>query len=366
MKLHTIKTATREYRYYQGYGSLSSFRKIFRETGLPQNIFVIVDENVFTKWNLQIEEKILRGMKKTDTYILPNGEKEKSPLRVIDIISRMISVGVSKDWTVVAIGGGVTGDIGGYVASVYMRGIPLIHIPTTLLAIIDSSIGGKNGVNMPEAKNCIGTIYQPWFILSDLRFLETLPALEMNNGMGELLKYAYLINEDFFEKVSRILSTAGTKIRSPLFKEIVFESVIFKSAVVSSDESERGLRKILNLGHTFAHALESASGYEVKHGEAVVFGLVCALELSRSLGFISTELFTILIQLPLKLQISREILSVSSKEMVRLMAYDKKNSDGKTKFILVQEIGVVVMDVTADENSINNAIVKAKSLVNIY
>ncbi len=268
-----------------------------------------------------------------------------------------------RDTLLIAIGGGTIGDVSGFAASTYMRGIPLIHIPTTLLSAVDSSIGGKTGINFREAKNLIGTFYQPSLVLIDTHFLKSLPKEELISGFGEVIKYSYLTDVKLY---SRLLSDWNLLVKKEenFLEKIIYESVKIKSAVVSKDEFEiSGLRKILNLGHTFAHAFESYSGYKLSHGKAVIAGIISALSLSFEMGLISEKQFNYMLELPLKFKSSIQLKNINEKEILRLMEYDKKNRDGEIKFVLIKNFGEILVDVAADRKLIYKALRRTEKIL---
>jgi 3-dehydroquinate synthetase len=242
-----------------------------------------------------------------------------------------------------------------------MRGIHLIHIPTTLLAMIDSSIGGKTGINFEKRKNIIGVFYQPRLVFIDTKFLTTLPQREINSAIGELIKYGLISNENFYD----FLFKNTDKIKSLDIKAVsrsIIESVSIKAAIVSQDEFEtKGIRKILNLGHTFAHAIESSMGFKIKHGEAVIIGIICALFLSRSYGLLKEEELKKLLHFPCSIAIPRSAKNFDNKAVIKAMINDKKNINDKIMFVLLTGPGQIIVDVPVEESTINYVLNRAKN-----
>jgi 3-dehydroquinate synthase len=268
-----------------------------------------------------------------------------------------------RDTLLISIGGGTVGDVAGFVASTYMRGIPLIHIPTTLLSAVDSSIGGKTGINFDEAKNLIGTFYHPALVLIDTNFLKSLPENELISGFGEIIKYSYLTDGDLY---SFLLSEYELLLRKDLnfLEKIICESIKIKSAVVLKDENEKtGLRKILNFGHTFAHAFESNSAYKLSHGKAVIAGMISALFLSSEIGLINEKQLNYMLELPLKFNSSIRLNNLNERELLRLMEYDKKNREGKIKFVQIKDFGEILIDINADRKLIYKALKRTKKIL---
>ena len=271
--------------------------------GLPEG-FVITDSNVYSRY-----KELIKG----PCFVLPAGEKSKTIETYVEIIKK-----IGNTDKIIALGGGVVGDIAGFVASTYKRGIPLIQIPTTLLAMVDSGIGGKNGVDLGEKKNYIGTIYQPEEVLIDPDFLKDLPEEEFNNGLAEVIKYSYLFNKPPFE----IMKNKITKDSKELIN-IVYESCKAKAEIVELDEKDKGIRHTLNFGHTIGHAIELLTG--LKHGEAISIGMVKETGLAINLGIKEEEDKIRLIKalkansLPLTFP---EKININ--KVIGIMGYDKK------------------------------------------
>lgn len=239
-----------------------------------------------------------------------------------------------------------------------MRGIKYIQVPTTLLASVDSSVGGKTGVNFNNAKNFIGSFYQPELVLIDTAFFSSLPKDEVICGLGEIIKTAYLINETFYSVISsslrNIIKKDFTKAES-----LIYESVNFKSNVVMMDEKETGLRKILNFGHTFAHALETESEFKIKHGQAVIFGIVCAHYLSSQYGFINNKDLAENFLLVDQVKRFISIPAINPADLYNGMLLDKKNRNGRIKFVVIKNIGRVYIDFEAGREKVIKAIESA-------
>lgn len=323
-----------------------------KKYNLPENIFIISDRNVDHIYGKMIrnsiEKKFLIKYFVTDQV----SERIKSIGTANQIFTSLYEEKSGKDTLILAIGGGTLGDLAGFVSSTYMRGLPLIHIPTTLLSAVDSSIGGKTAVNFKRAKNLIGTFYQPSLVLIDTNFLRSLPDEQLISGFGEVIKYSYLTDKSFY---SLLLADYSLLLEKDLYflNKIIYECVKIKSAIVSKDEYEiTGLRKILNFGHTFAHAYESSTSYKLSHGIAVVAGIVSALFMSYEKGLIDESQLKFMLALPLKVKPSTKVKSMSKENIYRFMAFDKKNMDGEIKFVLLKNFGEILIDINSNKKTI--------------
>ncbi len=276
---------------------------------------------------------------KITPIILPDGEAYKNSETLHQIYDALLKNRCERNTTLIALGGGVIGDLTGYAAATYLRGVPFIQIPTTLLSQVDSSVGGKTGINHPLGKNMIGAFYQPQLVLADIDTLQTLPAREFSAGLAEVIKYGLIRDADFFAWLE-INMTKLMRLDEAVLSYAVYRSCQNKAEVVANDEHEQGERALLNLGHTFGHAIENAMGYGVwLHGEAVAAGTVMAAHLSQRMAWLSeTELARIKnIFNAANLPIVPPNLGVE--QYLDLMSLDKKVSDGKIRLILQQGIG---------------------------
>jgi 3-dehydroquinate synthase len=286
-------------------------------------MILIADEAIKDLYAIDLARKI-----HAELLTIPSGEKAKVLETVQNLINELFKMGCGRDTLLIALGGGVTTDLIGFAASVYMRGIPLILIPTTMLAIVDAAIGGKTGIDTPYGKNLIGTIYFPKAIFADLDMLQTLPEKEWFNGLAEILKMG-LVREP------AIWEMAKENRKDP---DLILKAIQGKIEIVEQDPTEQGMRRILNFGHTIGHALETVSDYEMSHGEAVAIGSVTEAHLSMRLGYLSEKDFEqiqamyshFLLQLP-KAYIQTKLLQA--------MAHDKKKALGEIRFVLIDKIG---------------------------
>ncbi|MEO8407438.1 MAG: 3-dehydroquinate synthase, partial [Oxalobacteraceae bacterium] len=283
------------------------------------------------------------------TIILPDGEEHKNWASLMQIFDALLEAKCDRKTTLVALGGGVIGDLTGYAAASYMRGIPFIQVPTTLLSQVDSSVGGKTGINHPLGKNMIGAFYQPQAVITDTTTLATLPARELAAGLAEIIKMAAIIDVRFFDWIEANICQLVAR-DTVVIAEAIRRSCEIKADVVRQDEREGGLRAILNFGHTFGHAIESGLGYgKWLHGEAVGCGMVMAADLSYRLGFIdyvSKIRLTALVQAAGLPTVAPDL---GQARWLELMEVDKKNEDGQIRFILLKPLGKpAIMSVPPD------------------
>ena len=295
--------------------------------------------------------KITKSLKKKKIFkfLFDANEKNKNLNNVEKILQLLLNKNFSRLDCVITIGGGITGDVGGFASSLYKRGLRFINIPTTLLSQVDSSVGGKTGVNTKFGKNLIGSFYQPKIVISDTEFLKSLPRREVICGYGEILKHSLILNKVFHNYLDRN-SFNILNLKSPFIEKAIFESCKIKKKVVEKDEKEKNLRKILNFGHTFAHAFEATLKYSKKlnHGEAVILGIVTALNFSLDKKFIKwTEYKKIMMHI-LRLKLPSNIKKYfSNKDLNSILAFmikDKKNISKKINLILIRKIGSTVID----------------------
>jgi 3-dehydroquinate synthase len=282
--------------------------------------------------------------------VLPDGEEYKNWQTLNLIYDALLAHRCERSTSIVALGGGVVGDLAGFAAATYLRGVPFFQVPTTLLAQVDSSVGGKTGINHPLGKNMIGAFYQPRAVIADTATLDTLPDRELRAGIAEIIKYGLIRDPGFLEWLEE--NIAGLLARDAgILVEAIRRSCINKAEVVEADERESGMRALLNLGHTFGHAIENAMGYGVLlHGEAVAIGTILAAELSQRMHLINSGDVTRIRELYIRVGLPSVAPNLGTEEYLRLMGLDKKVEGGKMRFVLLEGIGraVVRSDVPAD------------------
>jgi 3-dehydroquinate synthase len=292
----------------------------------------------------EVEQSFRQEGFHTSLVVLPSGEAQKSLTVAAQLYDTLVERSADRLTLVVAIGGGVIGDLAGFVASTYARGIPLLMVPTTLLALVDSSVGGKVGVNHPRVKNIIGAFHQPIGVFIDVSTLATLPDREFRSGLAEVVKYGVILDADFFSYLEQH-ADAILQRDSAIIQQIVLRSCELKAKIVEQDEREEtGLRAVLNYGHTFAHAFETASGYgHWLHGEAVAAGMVCASRLAQRRGLIAQEITDRQIRLLQKFALPTAPEAWPIDDLLKTMSKDKKALAGRMRFVLPTRIGEVAL-----------------------
>lgn len=325
--MKTIKVNTNPaYEVYIDNDILNSLSSIMETNKIERNrkILVITDSNVEKIYLKQIKEHISSCKYNCDSFVIDAGEENKNLHTVEDILRYLANNNYQRKDVLLALGGGVIGDIVGLCASLYMRGMGYIQIPTTLLSAIDASIGGKTAVDLPEGKNLVGTFYQPKFVLCDLNILKDLPLDIYNEGLAEVIKYGIIKDSSILKLVINSKDN---------LEEIISKCISIKSEIVSSDEKDNGIRRILNFGHTFAHAIEKCSNYSISHGKAVAEGLIFETKLSCNLNKCSDQFFKEV----------KDIIDTyfnvktnySFDNLAETMKNDKKNNSDKITFVLV-------------------------------
>jgi len=358
-----VKLKENSYDIFIGNSIFKNINNYMEKYSLYRNVLVIVDDKVYSLHNQLFSGLGSNIFKKYNVYPIRVKESVKSYRTLSAIHTYLLEKNYGRDTTIIAVGGGVIGDLAGFAASTYMRGVQLVQVPTTLLAAVDSSTGGKTGINLKGRKNIIGTFYQPKLVIADTGFLETLPKAELTSGLGEIVKYSYLRDENFFNYLCNNYSEIY-KYNKSVLKKLIYDSLLIKTGVVEKDEKEGSLRKILNLGHTFAHAFESHSDFKIKHGQAVIAGLAASFYLSNQLGILKDENLKKYLSLPGEIKIGTFLKSFDNKRIVDIMKSDKKNKDSQIGFVLLKEIGEILLDVKVKPSQIYSAINKTKKLIN--
>lgn len=339
-----VGAASGEYPVFVGWGTLSGLGARLREAGLARYAYVISDETVWHHLGDEVEASLRGAEIDFDSYTVPPGEASKTLDSASDIYDWLIDHRAERGHTVVAVGGGVVTDLGGYVAATFARGIPLAHVPTSMLGQVDAAIGGKVAVNHPRAKNMIGVFQQPRFVLCDAAVMRTLPEREIRSGLAEGVKMALLASEDnvaFFEDNA----AAILKLDREATGEAVRRSVSFKAAVVSEDEFETtGRRSVLNYGHTLAHAIESTTGYNrFRHGEADGIGMMAAGRMSVAMGLLAPETLDRQRDLLERYGLPTSADGLDRARILEAVALDKKVQGKKVRWVLLEGIGRPVL-----------------------
>jgi len=341
MKIVRVNLKERSYKILIGSGLLKRIDDFIESLGDIEKILIITNPLVFSLYGKDID-RILRKKFNVNRAIVPDGERSKSLKWAKFLYDELIKWRMERGSMILAVGGGVIGDLAGFVASTYMRGVPYVQVPTTLLAQVDSSIGGKVGVNHPLGKNLIGSFYQPKQVIIDSDVLKTLPAKEFRNGMAEIIKMAIIRDRELFSILEKKLSLISQE--KTFLNEAIYRSCFHKAKIVEKDERESGLRSILNYGHTIGHALESAGEYNIlSHGEAVLIGMNLAAEISFRVGECEQEVVERQQNLICSLGLPRKKISFNVKDIMKAMERDKKVKNEKIRFILTKDIGFAII-----------------------
>ena len=354
-----VKAATQSYPVFVGYGLLDKLGEKMRQARLFGTANIISDENVFSLYGGRVQKVVQKAGFAVNSFVLPAGEETKSIESAVRIYDFLIEHRTERDDVIVALGGGVVGDLAGFVAATFLRGISWIQVPTSLIAMVDASIGGKVGVNHPRGKNLIGAFYQPGLVLADCQALASLPQRELTSGWAEVIKHGLILDKEFFEFLETNADELKALKRGPLTRAIA-RSAAIKAGIVSRDEKERqGTRVLLNYGHTIGHALEAATQYKrFLHGEAVAIGMMGAARLSLRLGLLPSEAVqrqeSLLQKFGLPASLGAELagqgraanrgdVRLSLARITRAMELDKKVKEKTIRWVLLEDIGRAVV-----------------------
>jgi 3-dehydroquinate synthase len=347
-----VDLAKRGYDIAIGSGKLAAAGEFVTSCCQASHVVVITDRNVASLHAATVVDSLVNAGMRVDQVVLEPGEATKSVLKADELWQMLLQFGTDRKSVVAAVGGGVVGDLAGFIAATYARGIPFVQFPTTLLAQVDSSVGGKVGVNLPGAKNMVGAFWQPQGVLIDIAALLTLPVRDYQSGLAEVVKYGVILDESFVEFLESNVDAINAR-QMDVLVTIVARCCQLKADVVQADEREEtGIRAVLNYGHTFCHALEAVTGYGTfLHGEAVAIGMLCASRLAESLGRIdqaSTRRQHDLLQ---ALGLPVAVPDLDRQLLMYAMQHDKKTVAGQLRFVLPTRIGHVelVDDVPSDK-----------------
>jgi 3-dehydroquinate synthase len=307
---------------------------------LPQKrVAIVSNETVAPLYLERLSRALARAGVSVVPIVLPDGEEHKNWQTLMKLFDALLEQRCERRTAIVALGGGVVGDMAGFAAAVYQRGVPFVQIPTTLLAQVDSSVGGKTAINHPMGKNMIGAFYQPQVVIADTDTLETLPDRELSAGLAEVIKYGLIRDPAFFDWLESNMERLVSKEVEAL-AYVIEESCRNKAEVVALDEREDGTRAILDFGHTFGHAIEAGTGYGTwLHGEAVAAGMVLAARLSRELGYIGDREVARIVDLLERARLPVTPPDLGTERYLELMGHDKKVENGRVKFILLEKLG---------------------------
>jgi shikimate kinase / 3-dehydroquinate synthase len=359
-----VKTETANYPVHAGWGIVGRLGEKLREAGLTDVIYVITDSNVHQYWGNRVAEALNEGGIAFHMHVVPAGEASKTLERASEIYDWLTAHRAERGQAIIALGGGVIGDLAGFVAATYLRGMPLVQAPTSLLAMVDASIGGKVAVNQREAKNLVGAFYQPRLVFADVAALQTLPERELTSGWAEVVKHALLMDGELLALLEREVE-ALRSLEPGVTTQVVRRNMALKAQVVEEDERETtGRRSILNYGHTVGHALEAATGYGVLlHGEAVALGMIAAGEIGRRM--VPTPSVVVDRQKTLlgRFGLLKPFPRVTSEAVLAAMALDKKITGKSIRWVLLADIGKLVLRSDAPDEVVREVV---EELLELY
>ena len=334
----TIDSENGRYEVVYGSGILSGAASRIKSLGEITGVFLLCSPRVAKHWRGKLE-RALRSAGLRRTIVFDDREQSKNISTVERVCRELVRAGADRRALLIAAGGGVVGDVAGFVAASYLRGVGLVHIPTTVVAQVDSAIGGKTGVNLPEGKNLVGAFYSPRLVLADPVTLSTLPPREFRSGLYEIIKYGVIADERLFAFLESSIEALVDR-DARVLDFVIPRCMQAKAKVVSRDERESGLREILNFGHTFAHAFETATGYrKYLHGEAVAWGMIAAARLGRRVGLMADAHAARIERLVRRVGPLPALPATKTSRLVEVMHSDKKTRGGKLRFVLSSKIG---------------------------
>ncbi|MFZ2396299.1 MAG: 3-dehydroquinate synthase [Smithella sp.] len=340
IKVNLDKKTRSSYEIRIGKDIIDRMALIIAKNHKAERYVVITDDCVGSLYG----KKFLAGLEDVGLNVnlieFPAGEASKNISTVLDIAGNLLQLGADRETLLLALGGGVVGDVTGFIASVFMRSVPYLQIPTTLVAQVDSSIGGKTAVDLPHGKNLLGTFYQPCAVFTDLSFLETLPEKEFNNGLSEIIKYGIIDDEKMFHTMENNMEAIKSK-DPKIVLNIVEACCRIKKSIVEIDEKDQGLRHILNFGHTLGHALEIMSQYTITHGEGVALGMIAAARLSEKMGYLESNEAKRIEALIRDAGLPGKIPETfSADNIIAALRMDKKKKGDMVRFVLLKKIGM--------------------------
>jgi 3-dehydroquinate synthase len=338
IKRIVVRSAAGPYSVVCGAGVLRHAAKEIARLGKFSSVHIVSSAKVWRALGKSVRRG--DGVKNSGSVHLMDDAESAKNLRTVELLARdLVRSGADRKSLLIAVGGGVVGDVAGFVAASYLRGVALVYVPTTVVAQVDSSIGGKTGVNLPEGKNLVGAFYPPMLVLSDPEVLRTLPEREFRGGLAEIIKHAVIADAEMFAYLEKNMEKVERRDRVTL-EYLIPRNMAIKARVVGRDERESGLREILNFGHTFAHALESVTHYKrYQHGEAVAWGMMAAALLGREIGVTRADDVSRIVSLVRRMGPLPPWPRVPPRALVESMRSDKKTRGGKLRFVLTSRIG---------------------------
>jgi 3-dehydroquinate synthase len=361
IKVNLDKKYSASYEIHIGNGILDRIALLIDKNRKAGRYIIITDNNVARLHGGNFLALLKNIGLNADLIDFPAGEASKNIGTILDIADKLLKLGADRTTCLIALGGGVVGDMTGFIASVYMRGVSYVQIPTSLVAQVDSAIGGKTAIDLPSGKNLLGTFYQPSEVFVDLNFLNTLPEKEFENGLAEIIKYGIIDDEKMFRLLEENMDEVKQKEPAMMLK-IVENCCRIKKSIVEIDEKEQGLRRILNYGHTLGHALEAVSDYKLSHGEGVALGMIAAARISEKKNYLNNddtkriEALIELANLPVNIP-----ASLPADEIIKRLQMDKKKKGDTIHFVLLKKIGMPFINGGLDKEIIGEVIEEMKS-----
>ncbi len=357
LKTITVALGKRSYPIYIGAGVRNSAGKILKRLRLPKQTVIVTDTIVARLYLDDVRRSLVEAGFSVLAIVIPQGESQKNLRRADAIYTELLRNRIGRKVTIIALGGGVVGDLAGFIAATYQRGVNFVQIPTTLLAQVDSSVGGKVGINHPLGKNMIGAFYQPLCVIADTETLQTLSERERVCGLGEVIKYGIILDAKFFDHVQKDLADI-IAMQPAAIARVAARCCELKAYVVSRDEKEENLRAILNFGHTVGHALEQAGHFRsLKHGEAVLLGMIAETFLAHRLKMIAEADLRRIEDIITAVSLPRSFGFVFSvRKLIDTMRSDKKSLGGKIHFVLPQKIGKITLPMPVNEETVADAL----------
>jgi 3-dehydroquinate synthase len=339
------------YDVHVGAGLLDGAAEIIRTSAPAHRYAIISDDNVAPLYAARLREAL--GIAQTELYTIPAGESAKTREQWARLTDALLAAGFGRDTTILALGGGVIGDLAGFVAATYMRGIPFVQLPTTLLAMIDASIGGKTGVDTRAGKNLVGAFHRPRAVIADPSVLATLPANHLRAGLAEAIKHGAIADAAYYVSVEDALPSLLADPVDDAMRALILRSVEIKASIVMQDEREGGIRRNLNFGHTLGHAIESESGYSLLHGEAIAIGMVLEARLGERLGMTAPATAARLRDTVARAGLPYELpRNLDPRRVLAATRGDKKVREGVVEYALIAEIGRAMAGVRAPDETV--------------
>jgi 3-dehydroquinate synthase len=348
------------YDVHVGAGLLDRAGEIIRAAAPAHRYVIISDANVAPLYAARLRDAV--GFAQSELFTIPAGEAHKTRELWSHLTDDLLAAGYGRDTTILALGGGVIGDLAGFVAATYMRGIPFVQLPTTLLAMIDASIGGKTGVDTPAGKNLVGAFHRPRAVIVDPTVLVSLPANHLRSGFAEAIKHGAIADAEYYAKIDHLLLLALHEPTDAAMHSLIIRSIEIKASIVLQDEREGGIRRNLNFGHTLGHAIESESAYRLLHGEAIAIGMVLEAQLGERLGVTASgtanRLRDTLTRAELPVTIPKDL---DLKRILLATHGDKKAREGVAEYALVAEIGRAIAGVRAPDETVLEVLTQSGS-----